>query len=33
MVVPATLNADGSIQQTVVWYILEDEVIRVSVGA
>jgi PPOX class probable F420-dependent enzyme len=29
----ATLNADGSIQQTVVWYILEDEVIRISVGA
>jgi PPOX class probable F420-dependent enzyme len=29
----ATLNADGSIQQTVVWYILEGDTIGFSVGA
>ena len=28
-----TLNADGSIQQTVVWYMLDGEVIRFSLGA
>lgn len=28
----ATLNADGSIQQTVVWYLLDGDVIRFSVG-
>jgi PPOX class probable F420-dependent enzyme len=31
--VVATLNADGSIQQTVVWYMLDGEQIRFSVGA
>jgi PPOX class probable F420-dependent enzyme len=31
--VVATLNADGSIQQTVVWYMLEDDLIRFSIGA
>ncbi len=29
----ATINADGSIQQTVVWYVLDGETIRISVGA
>jgi PPOX class probable F420-dependent enzyme len=29
----ATLNADGSIQQTVVWYLLDGDVLRLSVGA
>lgn len=29
----ATINDDGSIQQTVVWYILEGEEIRFGVGA
>jgi PPOX class probable F420-dependent enzyme len=29
----ATLNADGSIQQTVVWYLLDGDQIRFSVGA
>ena len=29
----ATLNADGSIQQTVVWYLLDGAELRVSVGA
>lgn len=29
----ATFNADGSIQQTVVWYLLDDDQIRFSVGA
>jgi PPOX class probable F420-dependent enzyme len=28
-----TLNADGSIQQTVVWYLLEGDEIRFGVGA
>lgn len=28
-----TLNADGSIQQTVVWYLLDGDQIRFSVGA
>lgn len=28
-----TLNADGSIHQTVVWYLLEGEQIRFSIGA
>lgn len=31
--VVATLNADGSIQQTVVWYIREGDNIRFSMGA
>lgn len=31
--VVATLNADGSIQQTVVWYLLDGDVIFISVGA
>ncbi len=31
--VVATLNADGSIQQTVVWYLLEGDEIRFGVGA
>jgi PPOX class probable F420-dependent enzyme len=31
--VVATLNADGSIQQTVVWYMLEGDEIRFSLGA
>jgi PPOX class probable F420-dependent enzyme len=31
--VVATLNADGSIQQTVVWYILEGDEIRFGIGA
>jgi PPOX class probable F420-dependent enzyme len=31
--VVGTLNADGSIQQTVVWFILEDDQIRFSIGA
>ncbi len=31
--VVGTLNADGSIQQTVVWYLLEGDQIRFSVGA
>lgn len=30
--VVATLNTDGSIQQTVVWYLREAEVIRFSIG-
>lgn len=29
----ATLNADGSIQQTVVWFLLDGDALRVSVGA
>ncbi len=29
----ATVNADNSIQQTVVWYLLDSEEIRFSVGA
>lgn len=29
----ATLNADGTIQQTVVWYILDRDQIAISVGA
>lgn len=29
----ATINADGSIQQTVVWYLLDGDTIRISVGA
>ncbi|MBX0330853.1 PPOX class F420-dependent oxidoreductase [Oscillochloris sp. ZM17-4] len=29
----ATLNADGSIQQTVVWYMLDGDEIRFSMGA
>jgi PPOX class probable F420-dependent enzyme len=29
----ATINADGSIQQTVVWYLLDGATIRISVGA
>jgi PPOX class probable F420-dependent enzyme len=28
-----TLNGDGSIQQTMVWYLLDDDEIRFSVGA
>jgi PPOX class probable F420-dependent enzyme len=28
-----TLNADGSIQQTVVWYLLDGDQIRFSIGA
>jgi PPOX class probable F420-dependent enzyme len=28
-----TLNADGTIQQTLVWYMLDDDVIRFSVRA
>lgn len=28
-----TLNADGSIQQTLVWYLLDGDAIRFSVGA
>ncbi len=28
-----TLNADGSIQQTVVWYMLDGDQIRFSIGA
>jgi PPOX class probable F420-dependent enzyme len=31
--VVATLNADGSIQQTVVWYLLDEDEIRFSMGA
>jgi PPOX class probable F420-dependent enzyme len=31
--VVATLNADGSIQQTVVWYLLDADEIRFSCGA
>lgn len=31
--VVATLNADGSIQQTVVWYMLDGEQLRFSIGA
>jgi PPOX class probable F420-dependent enzyme len=31
--VVATANADGTIQQTVVWYLLEGDTIRFSVGA
>jgi len=31
--VVATLNADGSIQQTVVWYLLDGDAIRFSLGA
>jgi PPOX class probable F420-dependent enzyme len=31
--VVGTLNADGSIQQTVVWYLLDGDVLRFSVGA
>jgi PPOX class probable F420-dependent enzyme len=31
--VVATLNADGSIQQTVIWYLLEGDEIRFSLGA
>jgi PPOX class probable F420-dependent enzyme len=31
--VVATLNADGSIQQTVVWYLLEGDEIRFGIGA
>lgn len=31
--VVATLYPDGSIQQTVVWYLLEDEDIRFGIGA
>ncbi|HMQ35031.1 MAG TPA: PPOX class F420-dependent oxidoreductase [Chloroflexaceae bacterium] len=31
--VVGTLNADGSIQQTVVWYMLAGDQIRFSVGA
>jgi PPOX class probable F420-dependent enzyme len=29
----ATINADGSIQQTVVWYILDGDEVAISVGA
>jgi PPOX class probable F420-dependent enzyme len=29
----ATINADGSIQQTVVWYLLDGDTVRISVGA
>lgn len=29
----ATLNGDGSIQQTVVWYLLDGDEIRFSIGA
>lgn len=31
--VVGTLNPDGTIQQTVVWYLLEDNGIRISIGA
>jgi PPOX class probable F420-dependent enzyme len=31
--VVGTLNADGSIQQTVVWYLLDGDEIRMSIGA
>lgn len=31
--VVATLNADGSIQQTVIWYLLEGDQIRFGLGA
>jgi PPOX class probable F420-dependent enzyme len=31
--VVATLNADGSIQQTVVWYLLDGDELRFSLGA
>ena len=31
--VVATLNADGSIQQTVVWFLLDGDEIRFSLGA
>jgi PPOX class probable F420-dependent enzyme len=31
--VVGTLNADGSIQQTLIWYILEDDQIRFGLGA
>ena len=31
--VVGTLNSDGSIQQTVIWYIREDEEVRFSLGA
>lgn len=31
--VVGTLNGDGSIQQTVVWYLLEGEQIRFGIGA
>jgi PPOX class probable F420-dependent enzyme len=31
--VVATLNADGSIQQTVVWYMLDGDQLRFSIGA
>lgn len=30
--VVGTLNADGTIQQTVVWYLLEDQQIRFGIG-
>ncbi|RRR77842.1 MAG: PPOX class F420-dependent oxidoreductase [Candidatus Viridilinea halotolerans] len=29
----ATLNADGTIQQTVVWYMLDGDELRFSIGA
>lgn len=31
--VVGTLNADGSIQQTLIWYIFEDDQIRFGLGA
>lgn len=31
--VAGTLNADGSIQQTVIWYLLEGDQIRFGIGA
>jgi Pyridoxamine 5'-phosphate oxidase. len=31
--VVGTLNPDGTIQQTVVWYLLEDDAIRFSLGS
>ncbi len=31
--VVGTLNPDGTIQQTVVWYMLEDDTIRFSLGS
>ncbi|NNJ13080.1 PPOX class F420-dependent oxidoreductase [Chloroflexales bacterium ZM16-3] len=31
--VVATLNADGTLQQTMVWYLLDGDSIRFSVGA
>ncbi len=30
--VVGTLNADGTIQQTVVWYLLEDQQLRFGIG-